>query len=197
MTFKPGEGRHRIPEYGIWKSMRQRCNNPKSAAYHRYGGRGIGIHESWNDFFVFIADMGARPSLKHSIERIDNDKGYGPDNCRWATSTEQARNRRKGEKICVRGVALMPVEWASKSGLPLAVILRRRSLGWSPEKIVSTPSAHGRGDKHPSAKLNARRVIEMRCRHSRGETFADLSREFGITDANARRAILGITWRHV
>lgn len=79
------------PEYSIWRGMRHRC---KSDHHRNYGGRGIRVCDRWNKFAEFLSDMGPRPSKKHSLERVDNSKGYGPDNCVWATSTEQIRNRR-------------------------------------------------------------------------------------------------------
>lgn len=82
-------------EYNTWVSMKDRCNNPKSESYHLYGGRGIKISESWDSSFeTFYADMGPKPSIKHSIDRIDPWKGYNKENCRWATSSEQINNRR-------------------------------------------------------------------------------------------------------
>lgn len=80
-------------EYDIWSAMVQRATNPKNARYADYGGRGIGVCEKWLDFANFYADMGPRPEGR-SLDRIDNDKGYSPDNCRWATGSEQRQNRR-------------------------------------------------------------------------------------------------------
>jgi hypothetical protein len=89
-------GKRYSSEYAIWRSMKARCHNQKAVNYADYGGRGITVCSRWLDSFeAFIADMGARPSHDHSIDRIDNDIGYEPSNCRWATDEQQRSNRRQ------------------------------------------------------------------------------------------------------
>lgn len=86
----------RTPEYVSWQAMKRRCLNKGYRNYKRYGGRGITVCERWRTSFDdFLADMGRKPTPKHQIDRIDNDKGYSPDNCRWATPKENCQNKSK------------------------------------------------------------------------------------------------------
>lgn len=106
---KPNEkhGGVGTPEYRIWTHMKGRCLNETDARYADYGGRGIIVCDRWvESFAAFLADMGPRPSKSHSIDRIDNDGGYEPSNCRWATDQEQSLNKRvyRNSKSGLRGI---------------------------------------------------------------------------------------------
>ena len=128
------------PEYEIWQGMRKRCTNPNTRAYKYYGGRGIKVCERWMDSFEsFFADMGKRPSPTHSIDRIDNDKDYSPDNCRWATKTEQSRNQRRNHLLTLGGETLTLAEWAERHQQKYSVVLFRLAHGWDAWKALTTP----------------------------------------------------------
>ena len=124
--------------YTIWKDMRKRCNNPSSTNFNRYGGRGISVCERWNKFENFIADMGERPSDNHSIDRIDNDGNYKPDNCQWATIVEQARNRSNNRNLTIYGKTMSMAEWHEivAHETSYSAIKLRLYAGWSDKEAV-------------------------------------------------------------
>ena len=102
------------PEYNVWYSMVDRCTNVKHRFWHRYGGRGIGVCERWLSLDLFIEDMGYRLNSKHQLDRIDNDKGYSKENCRWVLSVDNARNRQDSKYWFVNGVRYDSMRHAAK-----------------------------------------------------------------------------------
>jgi len=116
--------------YRQWAKMLRRCRNKDDKSYSSYGGRGICVCERWLDFANFLADMPERPSQRHSLGRIDNDKGYSPDNVRWETPQQQQRNRRSNRVITHDGRTMTAVEWAIELGIkPNAFYSRLNNMG--------------------------------------------------------------------
>jgi hypothetical protein len=128
-------------EYSAWVGMHGRCFNPKNHKYADYGGRGITVCDRWRySFENFLADMGRKPSLKHSLGRIDNDGNYEPGNCRWETIAQQTRNRRSNRLLTIHGETLCLTDWAKRYGLPPRTVLARvRDYGWTIERALTTP----------------------------------------------------------
>lgn len=124
--------------------MIDRCHNGRSKDCARYGGRGIVVCQRWRaSFDAFLADMGRRPAAVLSIDRIDNDKGYEPGNCRWATDSEQARNRRSNLLLTHRGETLPLIVWAQRTGIGRATIAHRVKAGWPVDEALTRPANKG------------------------------------------------------
>mgnify|MGYP001591070312 CR=1 FL=1 len=135
-------GMCKTPEYSPWAAMMGRCYNKNNSEYQNYGGRGIQVCFSWQDFAKFFKDMGVRPSPKHSIERIHNDKGYFPENCVWATQEEQARNTRRNRLITCFGKTQCLTAWANEFGIKRELLRDRLKSGWVIEKALEVPVNH-------------------------------------------------------
>lgn len=129
------------PEYVIWRGIIARCESLSHPKFNRYGGRGIGICDRWrHSFRNFLSDVGFRPSDAHSLHRIDNDKGYEPDNCKWATAREQSRGTSQTRIVTLDGRSLCLTDWAMETGVPCRTIAARIDLyGWSDKEAVFTP----------------------------------------------------------
>ena len=112
-------------EYAAWVSMKQRCHNPKCKQYAFYGGRGITVSPEWDTFAPFFAHIGAAPTKAHTIDRIDNSRGYEPGNVRWATRKEQSNNIRSNVRIVHQGRDLTLAEWAEALDIPLPMLYKR------------------------------------------------------------------------
>jgi hypothetical protein len=132
--------------YHVWMSMKARCSNPKSEYYHVYGGRGIRVCERWqgkDGFQNFLADMGPKPQ-GHSLDRINNDGPYSPENCRWATAIEQQNNTSNSRWIDLGDRRVTVAQAARLAGLMPGTILYRLDHGWSPSDAVAKPSSRKR-----------------------------------------------------
>lgn len=129
-------GRSRTRTYHIWVGMKQRCTNPDDASYIHYGRRGIHICRRWMRFENFRSDMGEAPP-KLSLDRVNNDKGYAPSNCRWATAAVQRRNSRRVVMIRHRGLTLCVADWADRLKVSRWKLYGRLRSGWTPQDALA------------------------------------------------------------
>ncbi|MBQ7844982.1 MAG: hypothetical protein IJ392_02395 [Clostridia bacterium] len=135
-----GHSRSRL--YATWRGMRSRCEDPRHTKYRFYGGRGITVCEEWKDFLTFrewALSNGYTDEL--TIDRIDSDKGYSPDNCRWLTMKEQANNRSSNRLLNYQGKQYTVAQFAEAFHLRYHTVMNRIKAGWSPDKIIHTPEA--------------------------------------------------------
>jgi hypothetical protein len=146
-------GMSTTPAYQSWSGMRDRCLNKDNRAYPRYGGRGITICDRWSSFQNFLDDMGPRPD-DHTLDRIDNNGPYSPDNCRWALWTQQNRNTRANRRLTFQGRTQPIVAWAEETGINHGVIRNRLRLGWPVEKAL-TAAVEPRHRRRPDYSATA------------------------------------------
>lgn len=126
-------------EYAAWGAMKDRCSNKNNPSYNNYGGRGISFCDRWNKFKEFFSDMGNKPSSEHSLDRIDNNGNYDPENCRWATRNEQGRNKRSIIFLEYHGVVLPQWQWSILSGIERRALDSRIRMGWGMYEALNTP----------------------------------------------------------
>lgn len=129
----------------VWNTMHQRCNNPRSTAYARYGARGIVVCAQWtgpSGFTQFIHDMGIPASREMSLERTDNEGPYSPSNCVWATRQTQGRNKRNNRYLLYRGKSRLLRDWAELYQIPYRVLHQRLSRGWSITRALTQRLRH-------------------------------------------------------
>jgi hypothetical protein len=125
--------------YKSWVCMRQRCYNPAFTDYDKYGGAGITVCDRWRySFTAFLADMGPRPH-GHTIDRIDGKGNYTHNNCRWATITQQNRNRSCARRVMYRGKVHLLADLIEQSGHTQTRVYRRLQRGWSIDRAIDTP----------------------------------------------------------
>ena len=136
--FKHGHSRPiRSPEYKCWADMRYRCNRESHKLFPYYGGRGIKVCLEWSDFSIFLEDVGPRPSSSHSLDRIDNSKGYFKENVRWATRVEQQNNTRQNVKIITDNGIFNMKEYCRKFGVSYGTLKSRRYRAKKAGKLVT------------------------------------------------------------
>lgn len=134
--FEILHGESSSSEYRAWSNAIYRCENKNAVQWDLYGGRGIKVCSEWRmSSDRFLKDMGQKPSPSHSLERMDVDGDYCPQNCKWATPAEQGNNRRNTRRI--DGTPLVDI--AKATGLPMTTVLTRFRRGWSLERLLSTP----------------------------------------------------------
>ena len=131
-------GMEGTPTYYVWSAMKSRCDNQKNKSYPDYGGRGIKYCPQWQRFEQFLADMGMKPDGL-SLERINNNLGYEPSNCKWATPKEQRRNTRANKYYEFRGVVKTLTAWAEEFPITVETLRSRVNLGWSMEDVLTKP----------------------------------------------------------
>ena len=136
-------GMAKTPIYNVWRSMIKRCNVPTHKSYGYYGGRGIEVCQRWMVFENFYSDMGDKPAGM-SLDRIDNNGNYEPDNCRWATSKQQTRNKRSNRLLTLDGETKSLVEWSETLGLHPTTINKRIKAGWAIDVALTTSNKRPR-----------------------------------------------------
>ena len=150
-NYRHGGNTVNRPEYNSWRAMVARCNYPKYRRYDLYGGRGIKVCDRWlgrSGFPNFLEDMGKKPTPKHSIDRIDSNGDYTPENCRWATQRRQMSNMSRNKWVTIAGVKDTYSNHARKYRINLhTVISRIRQQGWEVERAFTTPTK-GVGSNH-------------------------------------------------
>lgn len=130
-------GMRHSPEYSVWSGIKRRCENPREKCFHRYGGAGVQCQ--FSSFEEFISEVGKRPSSKHSIDRIDPHGHYAPGNVRWATSAQQARNKKRSFTVTISGETKPLADWCDDYSQPYKRVWQRiHKFGWTPERALKT-----------------------------------------------------------
>jgi hypothetical protein len=170
------------PLYSTWQNMLNRCSNPNHPQWKWYGRRGISVCERWNVYKNFAADMGSKPSPLHSIDRIDNDGHYEPENCRWATRVDQARNQSRTRFVIIDGIQYCAADLANMAGIKTDTILARVKDGLPYSEIISLKKRH-----HTISRADLYKGLELRAHRYRIRTHCKAGHEFtpGNTGQNS------------
>lgn len=144
------------PLYNVWASMRSRCRNPNNRQWNDYGGRGIETCSRWEDFHAFVEDMGERPS-GHTLDRIDNNGNYSPENCRWASRKTQQRNQRRAVYVKIEGKKYRAIELAELAGVKTDTIVDRANRGLPYDQVISSEALRDLSGLSLGGAANGRR----------------------------------------
>lgn len=188
-------GSKKSDEYKVWVSMRGRCSpNSRPEDVRLYAARGIRVCKKWDSFDAFLSDMGPRPSPHHSIDRINNDRGYEPRNCRWATIGEQNRNKRTTVMITAFGDSKIAADWmldARCAAQSTAAIAWRIRHGWDHERAITTPRVFA-----ARGILSEADVLRIRSLYGKVRT-AVIAEEFGLVEGTVVKIGSRKTWKNI
>ncbi len=171
------------PEYWPYTGMIKRCKNPNDGSYDKYGGRGISVCDRWENgtehlsgLECFVVDMGEYPGGDYSLDRIDNDGNYTPENCRWATPLQQSRNNRNCRLITHDGKTQSVTEWAEETGVSRSTIYKRLDAGCSVEEALSP----GRVERNDVNLSNDEKKEVSEAYNNSDSTAKEVGKEYGL-----------------
>lgn len=137
-------GKHKTKTYSVWRSMKNRC---KPDGHERYGQRGIRVCDRWQSFENFLEDMGEQPAGM-TLDRIDNDGDYTPENCQWATRKQQSNNTSSNRMVTIKGETKTLAEWARHVGISYAAMKNRLNNGWDDDMLLNPNNLKGHTKKY-------------------------------------------------
>lgn len=142
-AFRHGHCRKSVQssEYRTWSQMIQRCKNPRNKAFHDYGARGIKVCRRWSDFKNFIKDIGRRP-VGFTLERVRNNKGYSPKNCKWVPRSRNNNNKRNNIVLSLNGVRKTAAQWSKDAPVPYRAFVKRLHRGLTLRQALETPNRY-------------------------------------------------------
>lgn len=193
----PGSSRYDVIDKrlrGIWNGMKGRCLNKNNKSYARYGGRGITLFKEWEDFNIFAKwalSNGYDENL--TIDRIDNNKGYEPSNCRWITNKEQSRNRRSNIVIEHNGKTMTLKELSETTGIEYSCLNARYKRGYRKEELIKPVDII----ETNNSKVSVKDVKEIRAKYSDGMTIKELSKIYPITYQSILNIVHFKTWKNI
>lgn len=188
--------------YSSWSAMKTRCLNKNIKEYHCYGGRGITISKEWQKFENFYRDMGDRPKGM-TLDRIDNNKGYSKENCRWATYKEQANNTRRNHMVTVNGEKMNTLQASILYNINLNTALTRIRIGWSESDAFSIPPftpgiRKSRGENSPTSKIKEKQVRKLIKQYKTGNySVRSLANMYSISKSQIYNIVTRKSWKHL